>query len=107
MRDHCFLLAGWRADFQLATLRHLHTSLLASDVSYCMDVENEVLVVRDFFKVTVTCTYTCMNCKDWPNFWPKKFSISALAGHGKATTQTQADCFRQLDGKVDGLLTAE
>jgi hypothetical protein len=41
------------------------------------------------------------------NFCPKKFLISALAGHGKAMTQTQADCFCQLDGKVDGLSTAE
>jgi hypothetical protein len=45
MQDHCFLLAGGRADFWLATLRHLHTSLFASDASYCKDMENEVLVV--------------------------------------------------------------
>jgi hypothetical protein len=29
------------------------------------NVENEVLVVRDFFKVTVTCTYELYG-KDWP-----------------------------------------
>jgi hypothetical protein len=40
----------------LATLRHLHTSLFASDVSYCKVGENEFLVVRDFLKVTVTYT---------------------------------------------------
>jgi len=47
---HCFLFASWRGDFRLATLRHLHTSLFPTDVSYCKDVENEVLVVRHFFK---------------------------------------------------------
>jgi hypothetical protein len=57
MQDHCFLLAGWRADIRLATLCHLHTSLFASDVLYCKVGENEFLVVQDFLKVTVTYMY--------------------------------------------------
>jgi hypothetical protein len=50
----------------------------------------------------IPCTLTLRSI-----FCTKKFSIFGLAEHWKATTQTQADCFRQLDGKLDGLLMAE